>query len=231
MSTSTFPGGRARALARPAHTAFALLAVVALSLAIPGAPAQAHTDLVESTPPTGTVLTSPPDVVDLVFSEEVAPDLATVILTIDGRRLGRLPLRSGERLDSIVIDASDVAASAPSAASMSSRWVFSYRVTSVDGHPIQGTVAFQVGASSSGSSSTPRAASRATPRPGTARNLAGAAEGDTQAGATSAAGTSQGVGVLVGLILTALALPLLLLGAVQRRRKRAATPRDVGATE
>lgn len=230
MRTSTFPSGRARALGRPARTAFALLAAVALSVATPGAPARAHTDLVESTPPTGTVLTSPPDRVDLVFSEEVAPDLATVVLTIDGRRHGSLPLRSGERLDSILIDASDVAASASSAESVSSRWVISYRVTSVDGHPIQGTVAFQVDASSSGSPSTPRATSGATPRPGTARSLAGAAEGDTQAGATSAAAASQGVGVLVGLILTALALPLLLLGAVRWRRKRVATPRDIGTT-
>lgn len=116
-----------------------LLAVVTLTLT--ASPARAHTDLVSSSPRPGALLEAPPTSVTLLFTESMDVDLSTVSLSIDGTVLGPLPLRRGEEEGSLVATTTEV----PEAASTTrSSWEVAFRVTSVDGHPVTGSVSFDV---------------------------------------------------------------------------------------
>jgi methionine-rich copper-binding protein CopC len=118
-----------------------VLALVAfLGTAIP---AQAHADLLLSTPEDGAVLTAAPAEVVLTFSEELLPD--TVVVSVADVIVTWPPGMTGSQYD------------------------VNYRVVSQDGHPIEGTVAFTVEAASPSASSPatapPSASSPATASP------------------------------------------------------------------
>ncbi|WP_133176518.1 copper resistance CopC family protein [Nocardioides currus] len=104
-------------------------------------PASAHTDLVSSSPAAEAVLPAPPRAIELTFSEEVDPDFVTVIATVDDDAAGprRLALVTDEPAPTITADIPPL----PTVAG-DTRWRVDYRVTSVDGHPIQGTIRFTV---------------------------------------------------------------------------------------
>ena len=106
-------------------------------LSVP-APSSAHTNLVRSDPANGAALSAVPAEVTLVFNEAVRERLAAVTLAVDGEDLGTLPVQQG--------DARTVVATVPTArvpvGANSPEWTVSYRVTSDDGHPVEGTVRF-----------------------------------------------------------------------------------------
>lgn len=114
-------------------------AVVGVVLAgLPAAPADAHTDLVSSSPGQGSVVDTVPDGIVLAFNEEMDPALGAVVLSVGGREVGRLDVGRGDAATELVarVDPLDL----PDAGM--TRWRVSYRVTSRDGHPVSGVVAF-----------------------------------------------------------------------------------------
>ncbi|GAB3196677.1 hypothetical protein GCM10027062_06480 [Nocardioides hungaricus] len=115
-------------------------ALAAAALAVALAPAaSAHTDLVSSSPADGARLDRPPTQVALRFSEDVSARLAAVTLAVGGDDLGKLSVaqgtRSGEVVAAVPADALPTGPGRPA-------WSVSYRVTSADGHPIEGRLGF-----------------------------------------------------------------------------------------
>lgn len=105
----------------------------------PVAPAAAHASLVDSDPPNGEVLTTPPTEVTLIFSEPVrlVPD-RVLIVAPDGQRADAgEPRVDGAQLFIPVDDASQTGT-----------YLVSYRVISADSHPVAGSITFSVGAPS-----------------------------------------------------------------------------------
>ncbi len=110
-----------------------LLAAAALWLALVG-PAAAHAVLLAATPADGAALDRPPAEVTLTFNEPVAP-IAVSLLDGAGRTLAH---------DVTARDARIVLRIPPGLPP--GGYVATYRVTSVDGHPVAGSVLFTVGA-------------------------------------------------------------------------------------
>jgi methionine-rich copper-binding protein CopC len=116
----------------------AVAAVLVGSLAVQvvtGATAAAHAELVSSTPSNGEMLAGAPDMVELVFSENVGEPAALVVLAADGSEVdgGELALA-----DDTISRSYDPSAFTPGS------YTASYEVTSADGHPITGTISFMV---------------------------------------------------------------------------------------
>lgn len=138
-TTARRPSGPARS-GRP-RTAFRLWSAVGLTLAGVAAvstTAQAHTDLLSSSPKAGAVLQNSPDELTLTFSEDIDPDFATVVLTVGDAR---------ERLDTDVVRG-EVTGTVPRSldagtATGDFTWSVAYRVVSADGHPVSGKVDFE----------------------------------------------------------------------------------------
>lgn len=120
----------------------ALVALVALVL-LPASPVSAHAVLQSSTPAANSVLeNSPPEIV-LDFDEEVEANLAQIQL-FDAKS-HRVKLGSAHQGD----DASIVTASVPKLSN--GLYAVIWRVTSADGHVVDGAFSFQIGAGASGS--------------------------------------------------------------------------------
>lgn len=207
-------------LRRSSFRVAVLLTLLFAASSVAIAPASAHTDLVGATPAAGSRTTEPPPRVELVFGEDVTPDLAAVVLSVDGRQLGRVPVTSGRSAGVLSADTSDVALPDPARAAS---WQVRYRVTSADGHPIEGLLEFTVAGRSEASAPTAGAASAPAD---TAADTAADAAGDTGAEAPVRTPESApvvqesdtSVPVAAGLVLVVLALPLLLVAAVRRLR-------------
>jgi len=132
-----------RSSAPPSLLPTALAALAAgLVLAVGAAPAYAHDALRSSDPADGATLAQPPAQVVLTFGE--APvELGTQVVVTgpDG------PVSSGApRLDGLDV-VQDVQPSAPAG-----RYTVEWRVTSDDGHPVSGTLAFTAQAAAAGGS-------------------------------------------------------------------------------
>lgn len=97
----------------------------------------AHTELSESSPDDGEVVASAPSQVVLRFTEPVVPDLSEVVLQDPDEVIHR-----SERL-ALATDGALVASMSPRGPD--GVWRMSYRVVSVDGHPVVGTIEFSVG--------------------------------------------------------------------------------------
>jgi len=100
------------------------------------ATAGAHAELVSSSPADGAAIAVLPDVVELVFSENVGRPAEVVVVDPGG---GTVP---GDELQ-LVGDTVTVALRA--GAARDGRYSIGYQVTSADGHPIAGEVSFTVG--------------------------------------------------------------------------------------
>lgn len=189
----------------------ALLAAAALS-ALPALPAAAHDELVSVLPTPESVLETAPEEVELVFTGEVM-DLGHQVLVTDseGRSVTDGPLeQDGTRVRQPLADTG--------AEDEDYRVV--WRVVSSDGHPVEGTFTYRVGA---GSGKDPAAA--ATPGAG---DGAGEGAGDDTAEAQGAsASASSGVPLWLVAVVGA-AVPLAVLGAVAlaSRRRRAGGAAD-----
>jgi copper transport protein len=103
--------------------------------AVAAAPVSAHATLVSATPANGAMLTGAPEVVELVFSENVGTPAALAVLGADGNEVDGGQV---EVVDATLRRTYDPAAFAPGV------YTVSYQVTSADGHPITGTLSFMV---------------------------------------------------------------------------------------
>jgi copper transport protein len=116
----------------------ALGAVVGALVALPALPASAHAMLRATTPADGAVLDAPPSEVTLDFNEPVVAALGAVrVYSSDEARVDRGEVGVGE--DGTVLRvplAGDVA---------EGTHVVTWRVTSADGHPVNGAFVFSVG--------------------------------------------------------------------------------------
>ncbi|WP_137844643.1 copper resistance CopC family protein [Microbacterium sp. 2FI] len=116
---------------------FAAGVVVASAVVLASAvPATAHDDLSSSSPAVGEVMTTAPEAVSLVFSEEVLP-LGAAVIVVD--QTGRDWVAAEVMLDAATVTA-ELASGMPDAG-YELRW----RVVSSDGHPISGVVPFTIG--------------------------------------------------------------------------------------
>jgi copper transport protein len=114
-----------------------LLVALALAFCLVAiaSPAEAHATLVESVPADGAVVPAPPDAVTLRFSEPVSP-IAVSLLDGEGRSL---------------VSAQDVANEGATlrlalpAKLPAGTYLVSYRVISVDSHPVGGSITFSIG--------------------------------------------------------------------------------------
>jgi copper transport protein len=117
-------------------TLLRLAAVVALSGMIAPRTASAHAALLGSSPKNGSVLSSPPPEVRLLFSEEIVPELCHV--EISGVESASRML--GVRRDShdarrIIVPLSPLSAGA---------YTVTWRVVSADGHTVSGSLKFTI---------------------------------------------------------------------------------------
>ncbi len=178
---------------RTARTTAAALAIVAAGLltSVGVQPASAHSTLTSSSPTDGAVLTEPLDSVDLTFSE--AP--------LAG-------LDAGLRIEVTDADGTDVASGAVtvSGTTMSravdlERGAYSvlWRYVSPDGHPIEGTLAFDYRPAAA---AAPAPSATVTPTPSAAPTPSATATA-TATGASDGAPSSSGIAPAVGLALGA----------------------------
>jgi methionine-rich copper-binding protein CopC len=125
---------------RALAAAAALLGAAALALAGAAAPASAHDELLGASPEPGQVLETAPEAVELTFSNDVI-EVGTVIEVVD---------HHGEQVDvgATEVLGPDVSATLPS--DLSGEYQVRWRVVSSDGHPIEGTIDFGVGAGATG---------------------------------------------------------------------------------
>ncbi|MDR5698667.1 copper resistance CopC family protein [Agromyces aerolatus] len=138
MTTLTRPR-RVRST-RAIAAAAALFGAMALAVAGAAAPAIAHDELLGSSPEPGAVLETAPEAVELTFSNDVI-EVGTVIEVVD---------HHGEAIDvgATEVLGPEVSATLPS--DLSGEYQVRWRVVSSDGHPIEGTIDFGVGAGATG---------------------------------------------------------------------------------
>ncbi|OZC81272.1 hypothetical protein CH274_10555 [Rhodococcus sp. 06-418-5] len=134
---------------RLAVIAAAILTATALSIA----PAAAHATLQSSNPAENSVLDAAPDEVTLTFNQSVQSNFATVtVVGADGTQWGASdPLVDGS---TVTVDLDGLGAAG--------EYTIGYRVVSADGHPITGSIPFQLTQASSTSAAT---AATAVPAP------------------------------------------------------------------
>ncbi|WP_022888745.1 copper resistance CopC family protein [Agromyces italicus] len=135
--TDAAPAGRLRT-ALVAAAAITFAAALALT---GGTAAQAHDELVGSNPEPGQVFDTSPAEVSLEFSNDII-EVGTAVVVVD---------HHGEEIEvgDPVIAGATVTASLP--ADLSGDYQARWRAVSSDGHPIEGTIDFGVGADATGS--------------------------------------------------------------------------------
>lgn len=116
---------------RLAVIAAAILTATALSIA----PAAAHATLQSSNPAENSVLDAAPDEVTLTFNQSVQSNFATVtVVGADGTQWGASdPVVDGS---TVTVDLDGLGAAG--------EYTIGYRVVSADGHPITGSIPFQL---------------------------------------------------------------------------------------
>lgn len=148
---------------------------------ITGPIAQAHSQLLRSTPAEGSTVTSPLTSVALVFNEDITALNAQVLLKDSAGSLHQQPAQVNGPTVTVPVIA-DVARGFVQ---------ILYRVTSKDGHPITGTVTFQYAAPKA---STPAAATSPASTSPTAQPTPSAEVSTASAAASGANGTSGASG-------------------------------------
>lgn len=122
----------------------AAVVLTCLLVVAPSGVAHAHTDLVSSSPREGQRLDAPPTLIELEFSESMDARLSDVILNVDDVLIGPLSVEVGASAGTLVarLDEPDLSRYA----GRETGWKVDFRVTSVDGHPVTGSVSFVVAA-------------------------------------------------------------------------------------
>ena len=177
----------------------AMLATAAIALQ-GAAPAFAHDELLGSSPEHGEVLAAAPASLELEFSNDVI-EMGTAIIVVDA---------AGEALEvgEPAISGRTVTAALPSEVSdgeYQARW----HVVSADGHPIEGTIDFGVGADATG----------VYPAPPSDEAVDPADESGSQDAATTqgAAGVWPVIGFVVGGLAMIALLAILIIRTIRRR--------------
>lgn len=178
---------------------FATISLTALAALIPSA-AAAHAALSDSIPKDGAVLTELPQKVTVSLTEAVREPAQVVVINADGNRI-----------NSKTVTVSDNTASSQIVnQSGSGDYTISYRVVSVDGHPVTGTIEFTVEAPTSpppaspGTSTETNSASVPSPTPTISPDL--------EAGSTDSPTTSIVVAVVVLALLIIVVVVLFIRG-------------------
>ena len=126
---------------RPRLLATFIALIAGLALAFTGATAaNAHSDLVESTPAQGSTVSTVTELA-FTFGEAVVPDYSTVILTDGAGITAELGAPTYDTL------ATTMTVPIVSGALPNGDFVAGFRIVSIDGHPIAGEVAFTVAGS------------------------------------------------------------------------------------
>lgn len=140
----------------------ALLLALLLAVAGGSGPAWAHAVLLDSEPPDGAVLDAPPSAVELRFNEPVRP-LSLRLLALREQD-GTGTVIADERTASV--DGERLRLPFPAAAAGTERgsgYTVSFRVVSADGHPVAGSLVFQVGGGQTQSQFRPAVADGSLP--------------------------------------------------------------------
>lgn len=186
-----------------ASTMFGAAAVLA-----PGA--LAHSELVSSDPADGAVLEAPPTTVTFTFNEDLLPDFVRLIATGPSGNTGDLIVNS--------VEGPSARADWPAGAE-AGEWTVSYRVVSLDGHPIEGGITFAYVDPAPTSPSPEPTSALPTPEPiseSTSAPTPIASPTASPASDTSSAGPSLlGIAAIVVVILGAVGVVIALLA---RRR-------------
>ena len=120
------------------HRSFIAVALALMSLIATVSAARAHASLIASEPNDGTMVANAPRQMTLTFNEAVAPLVLRLVSPLGETRLLDNPAGRAERL---VVPLPELT---------TGTHVLSWRVVSIDGHPVGGSVVFSVGAPSSG---------------------------------------------------------------------------------
>lgn len=124
----------------------AIAGIATAVLAVGAAPAAAHTSLVSSTPAANTTLVTAPTEVTLTFDDPIATQGTQLVArTSGGDAVALGPTR---------VDGDAVSATWPAGAASGS-YVVSYRVVSADGHPVEGSLSFQIAGSATSPTGSP----------------------------------------------------------------------------
>ena len=114
--------------------------ISAIVLVAGGSTVSAHAGLVSSTPAANSVLESSPDLVTLTFDEPIAANLASIQLFNQSRQM--VPIGDPAGLSDPSIVQADLPVLDPGT------YAIVWRVSSVDGHVVDGAFSFQIGTSS-----------------------------------------------------------------------------------
>ncbi len=117
--------------------------VVMLTLLLGAAPAHAHAELVSSTPKDGATLDEAPNAIVLEFSEEIDADSTEIAVTKSGE---------SEPIPGAEMKVEDRELTVPVQFPEAGDYTAAYRLVSKDGHPVEGSIEFSVGAASEQSS-------------------------------------------------------------------------------
>lgn len=123
----------------PRRMGAAVLLMVALTVLTPPLSAVAHAALVSSDPEDGSTLARLPDQVTLTFDEAVDEPAFVSVTAPDGSTVASGEAAVFDSTVSQVVAADDVTRGT---------FTISYRVTSLDGHPVTGSLTFNVGQAS-----------------------------------------------------------------------------------
>ena len=130
-----------------------LVTLIASVMVIRGAPAMAHTELVQASPGPGATLDAPPAEVVLVFDGAVQPAADPIVVTdVDGTRV---PMGDA-------IDREPTVVSVALAPLVAGDYTVAYRVVAGDGHVVEGTYQFTVSSVATTTAPTPTADAVAT---------------------------------------------------------------------
>lgn len=211
VTTADAPADRARRL-RALVLAGAALTAAALFALADAAPAFAHDELIGSSPEQGEVLDASPEAIGLSFSNDII-EVGTTVVVVD---------HHGEEIsvEEPVIAGSEVTVELP--ADLSGDYQVRWRAVSSDGHPIEGTIDFGVGAEATGVwVEQPPHTDEADEADGADGENGDVGERADDAGASDA-GVWIVVAIVAGSLLVAALIAGIIVSEVRRRRRNAA---------
>lgn len=171
------PGPARPAALRALLVAGCVLVVATCSVLVSASPGSAHADLVSSTPSRGATTVQPPTTVSFRFTVAIAEPAYVSVLGPDGSSVTAGP----PRIDGAVVTQRIVPPRAGT-------YTMAYRVVAVDGHPVNGEMAFTVARGSASSRPVSPAQEDSSAR------TAGPAAGGPSAGPSTAAAPTRAAG-------------------------------------
>jgi hypothetical protein len=206
-----------RPAARSTLRAVLVLAVTLLATLGLAAPASAHASLIGSDPAEGAVVQTAPTVVTLTFDDALAN--FEPVVTVTG------PDGTAYQTGAPTVDGAQLR-SAVAALPVAGAYTIAYRVVSSDGHPVEGTVSFELAATAVAPVASPTPAGTATPDPTSAAASSSAASATAAATVTSgtdaaSSSTSSGWSVWQWLIVALFIILAFLATLVVRKRMEA----------